>query len=96
MKRAWLFSAALSVVLAWLLCWRYPHALDTFDVRAALAAIVVAVAWRMYGRKPPKPPVPPPPFGTPDKPNRAWARMMYHNGLLSLEELQAFYDKNPE
>jgi hypothetical protein len=60
--------------------------------------LVALMAWLAIGlRKPqPAPPAPPPPFGTPDKPNRAWARMMFHNGLITIEELNAFYARHPE
>ena len=95
MTRAWIFASAVAVILAAALCWRYPYALDSFGVRSALAALVVAVSWRVYGRKP-QPPKPAQPLGTPDKPNRRWARMMYANGLISMEELNAFYASHPE
>lgn len=32
----------------------------------------------------------------PDHNTRRWARAMYHNGLISLAELNKFYEEHPE
>jgi len=41
----------------------------------------------------------PPPSPKPAPPNtaltRKWARTMFHNGLISIEELVAFYENHP-
>lgn len=95
MTRVWIFAAAVAVILAAALCWHYPYALDSFAVRLAWAALIVLVSWRLYGRNQ-QPPKPPSKMGTPDRPTRAWARMMFHNGLISMEELNAFCANHPE
>lgn len=65
------------------------------------AFLVVAVAWRLWPYQVMVRPVTPNPEQQPGTPaptrlTRRWVRMLYHNGLISIEELSAFYDRVPE
>lgn len=51
---------------------------------SVLAAIIVYVAWRFFYR--------PKPFTE----TRRYARALYFNGFISMDELQRFYDTHPE
>lgn len=55
-------------------------------IGAALAAGICALAWKLYYK----------PATVPFEQTRRFARMMYHNGTISMEELQEFYDTHPE
>lgn len=78
------FGVALGVVAAFIV--GTSPALQHYWFRAAVAVIVTAIAWRLFYRQP----------KAKDKQTRAWARAMYHNGLISIEELNNFYLTHPE
>ncbi len=71
-----------------------------------IAAVVVSGALVVYARAravtpPPSTPAPAlvpesPEGSTPRFGSRRWARMLYHNGLIDLAELNAFYAQHPE
>ena len=67
---------------------------------AVLALLLVAVAWLVAYPKLAKPaskPVDPNDYGiAPVYGTRRWARMMYANGVISMEELNRFYASHPE
>lgn len=95
MKRYWkmlAFGNSLAIIVASIIAIVRPAALKAQWFQAGVAAIVVAVAWQLFGResKPKQQPgqlVP----GT-----RRWARALYYNKLISMEELNRFYLTHPE
>jgi cytochrome b561 len=93
MTRTFVFGVALSVIVAWFLARYNPHALSAYGFRSAIGALICAVAWRLFYRRPQ-----PAPFNIPGvKPyTRKWARILYHNGIISLDELNAAYAIYPE
>jgi hypothetical protein len=68
----------------------------------AAALLITFTCWRVFGvRHSIVPPAPQPSevddgTGMPRYGTRRWARMMYHNGVISMEELVRFYHDNPE
>lgn len=72
---------------------------DRFLLLTALLIVAVTFAvWRFPVRVRPVTPNPErkPDDGQPIVGTRRWARMLYHNGLISIEELSSFYDQTPE
>lgn len=96
MKRAWYIALALTVALCALAGWFYPVAFDSTFVRLSVAALIVAVSWRLSRRKPATKPIDKPPDGRPVPGTRRYARMLYANKLLSMEELNRYYAEFPE
>jgi uncharacterized membrane protein YfcA len=78
------FGSALGIIAGFFVI--PTPAIRQYWFRAAIALIVTAVSWRLFYRQP----------KTKDKQTRAWARAMYHNGLISIEELNNFYLTHPE
>lgn len=59
-----------------------------------VALMIVVLAYALFGHKPRQKPVD---YSKSPAPNtRRWARQLYQNKLISLEELQRFYDVHPE
>ena len=79
-----LFGNALGLVAAYAV--GFSPAITHLWFRVAITSLVVAIAWRLFYRKPP----------VKDQQTRAWARAMYHNGFISIEELNQFYLTHPE
>ena len=85
MKRAYIFGASLAVIMG-CITWGLPI---RHDMRWLLALAVSLIAWRLFRRKvASKRGVRP---GT-----RKWARCLYHNGIISIGELNEFYLTHPE
>lgn len=82
------FSIACAVVLGVLLAHtpvaRLPQ-MARASILAPLVAAVVYVGWKLYYRQP-----------KPFTETRRYARAMFASGIISMEELQEFYDTHPE
>lgn len=67
-------------------------------VTPVLSGLIVVVSWLVMWPKLPKPAPRAKDSGTgiPPVGTRRWARMMFHNGLISVEELNQFYVDNPD
>lgn len=96
LTRTFAFGAALGVIVAWFLARHAPTMLDTFASRVVIGALICAVAWRMFFRTPRKPR--PAPFQIPGvKPcTRRWARALYFNGIITIDELNRLCMLYPE
>lgn len=92
MTRTWLFASALAIVVG-TLTLRFAPGLFGYGAVTLAASTIVAAACYLFYRQPKKPTADPnavQPF------TRKWARAMYHNGFISLEELVQFYAEHPE
>jgi len=89
MTRMFVFAAALALLVSFA-GWHYDMGRP---VQWAAALIICLVAWRLYYRKPSPPPSK---DGKPLPGTRAYARMLYFNGIISMEELFEFYNTHPE
>lgn len=98
MKRAWYIALLLTVAVCALAGWRYPAAFDSLSVRLGLSALIVTVSWRLSRRKQATKPAAQPnePQGKPVPGTRRYARMLYANKLISMEELNRYYAEFPE
>jgi heme O synthase-like polyprenyltransferase len=85
-------GTAMTIIIAAAIDRHFPAALFYYPVRLCAGVLIVAIAWRLFGRKP----APLKQLGGLDPNSRKWARAMYHNGLISLEELNSFYLTHPE
>ena len=90
MKRWWqsfAFAIAVAVVLGFVLSHLHFGLLPILAKAVIVAVVALGISWyafKLYHR--------PKPF----EQTRRFARAMYYNGLISMEELQRFCDTHPE
>ena len=78
--------------MALLAAYALQHASHIYSLPVALG--IVLLSWWFFGHKRGPQPVD---YGGPVIPGtRRWARTLYHNKLMSLDELQKFYESHPE
>lgn len=86
MKRSFAFAIALAVVIGYGLS--RSHLLLASSLWAVLTIVLAAaisfVSWKLFYRK------------KPFTETRRYARAMFHSGIITMEELQRFYDTHPE
>jgi hypothetical protein len=81
MKRFWVFGIGTACILGWAL----QHVMTT-GLAIVLAALITFVAGRLYARH----------WTKKFKPSRAWARALYAQGMISMEELNQFYAEHED
>ena len=81
MKGFWLFGLTAAIALGYAL----RHVLEAWGI-LLLAALNTLVAWRLFARR----------WTKPFKPTRAWARALYAQGMISMEELNQFYAEHED